>query len=290
MNLLACTEVTQKGKRPNICQTDSNKGNTLIHSINFYLSLCTAHSSMIYCHISSRRPGERSNGIDKSWKVLKMWGRISTKYATSQLEMFSSSLYLLYVSQKIIQSTLPRLGCILGTAQLSGKVKDSHTPSLFCRRYQKWLQRASRTSKVSLNGSGSALGDQDCMQLLPGLWKKSYTWWRSPLGHKGRGSRTWACSSLEGFLGTLCSFCCLWDLKALQCRIHHQWGRTSTNSKNDGKQTARGALRGLGEKPQLSCSVPMWYLPSLGRQGCWDAGLRAMKKVFLKQEHVKSQD
>lgn len=141
MILLACIEVTQKGKRPNICQTDSNKGNTLIHSINFYLSLCTPHTSMIYCHISSRRPSERSNGIGKSWKALKMWGRISTDYPTSQLEMFSSSLYLLYVSQKIIQSTLPRLGCILGTAQLSGKVKDSHTPSLFCRRVPKMVAK-----------------------------------------------------------------------------------------------------------------------------------------------------
>lgn len=78
MNLLASAEVTQREKRPNICQADSNKGNTLIHSINFCLSFWAAHSSMIYCHISSRRPGEGSNGIEKSWKSLKMWGFLLT--------------------------------------------------------------------------------------------------------------------------------------------------------------------------------------------------------------------
>jgi hypothetical protein len=118
---------SHKGKKGlNICQTDSNKGNALIHSINFYLNLWTVNSSMNYCHIRSRKPGEGSNERDENWKSLKCGEGFPLK---PQLLSWNVSL-----SQKTFGQLCPDLAAFWALAQLSGKVKDSHIAPVFCRR------------------------------------------------------------------------------------------------------------------------------------------------------------
>lgn len=56
------------------------------------------------------------------------------------------------------------------------------------------------------------------------------------------------------------------------------------------KAGCRGLQKGPEEKTGLSCSVPNVVSFLLGEAGLLKCGVKAMKKVFLKQEDINLQD
>lgn len=72
---------------------------------------------------------------------------------------------------------------------------------------------------------------------------------------------------------------------------HHQRGRTCTNSKNGRKQTA-GACRRVWKKKHSSVffSAQCGIVPPWGGRAAQNVGLKAVKKVFMKQKDIKLQD
>lgn len=110
----------------------------------------------------SRKPGERSNGRDESWKSLKC----GEEYPAAQLE---------YVS--VAEDNSANFAQIwMHSGHLHNCLEKSKTVTphpCSAGGCQQWLQKTSRTSKVSHNGPGSALGTKTGCNHSQGYGRRS---------------------------------------------------------------------------------------------------------------------